>query len=131
MLCFNNILFINLVSDGTPRIITLTATNPAMLSVTYTPPELQFHNGNVTGYVIRYTTVGTINSMMINVSKFSEDSQTSNIPGVMAFTNYSVEVTLVNVNGTGPFSDPVFGLSGEDGKQESKKMIFWSKATNK
>ena len=86
-----------------------------MLSVAYTPPELQFHNGNVTGYVIRYTTVGTINSMMINVREFSKDSQTSNIPGVMAFTNYSVEVALVNVNGTGPFSNPVFGLSGEDG----------------
>ena len=91
------------------------ATNPAMLSVTYTPPKLQFHNGDVTGYVIRYTTVGAINSMMINFREFSEDSQTSNIPGAMAFTNYSVEVALVNVNGTGPFSDPIYGLSGEDG----------------
>jgi len=34
--------------------------------------------------------------------------------GLVAFTNYSVEVAAVNINGTGPFSDAVIGLSGQD-----------------
>jgi len=68
-------------------------------------------------------------SEMINFGSGSSDSgiseiitdfgsntglQTQDIPGLVAFTNYSVEVAAVNVNGTGPFSDPVYGLSGQD-----------------
>ena len=32
------------------------------------------------------------------------------------YVNYSVVVATVNINGTGPFSNPVVGRSGEDGE---------------
>ena len=92
-------------------------TDPAMLSVRYRPPEGRLRNGEVIGYVIRYTIVGTGDSQVMNVDEFNEDFQESIISGLVAFTNYSIEVAAVNVNGTGQYSDAVFGLSGEDSKQ--------------
>ena len=117
-------------------------TDPAMLSVTYMPPEERLHNGDVTRYVIKFARVGSNVSQMVTVdSDYSDVSpvgsggsgvgsgasplitvsagsstglHVENIPGLVAFTNYSVEVAAVNVNGTGPFSDVVYGLSGQD-----------------
>ena len=85
-----------------------------MLSVTYRLPLARFLNGDVTGYVIRYTRVGSGVSQMMSISDRRKGVRTSVIQGLVVFTNYSVEVAAVNVNGTGPFSDPVTGLSGQD-----------------
>jgi len=84
-------------------------TDIAMLSVMYTAPVRRLRNGALTRYVIRYTRVGSGVPEMMSV-----DDRTSVISGLDAFTNYSVEVAAVNVNGTGPFSDPVYGVSGQD-----------------
>ena len=108
-------IYIPVVSSGPPRDITLMDTDPAMLSVRYRPPGTSLRNGDVTGYVIRYTRVGSGVSQNITVSSSSISGlRTSVIPGLLAFTIYSVEVAAANVNGTGPFSDPVTGLSGQD-----------------
>ena len=86
--------------------------------MSYRPPEGSLHNGDVTGYEIRYTRVGSGVSQLMNVNSDSLNNfRTSVIPGLVAFTSYSVEVAAVNVNGTGPFSDPVTGLSGQDSKE--------------
>jgi len=106
-----------LVPNGPPQDITLRDTDPAMLLVGYRPPEESLRNGDVTGYVIRYTRVGGGVSQMIIVNGSSAGLRTSVITGLVAFTNYSVEVAAVNVNGTGPFSDPFTGLSGQDSKE--------------
>jgi len=90
-----------------------------MLSVTYRPPDGSLRNGDVSGYVIRYTRVGSGVFQMITVD--GGGLRASIIPGLVAFANYSIEVAAVNVNGTGPFSDPVIGLSGQD----SKKYGVW------
>jgi len=112
--CTAAICFIDLLAEptGPPREVTLMDTDPAMLSVRYRPPETSLRNGDVTGYVIRYTRVGS------GVSQMISGFRTSVIPGLVAFTSYSVEVAAVNVNGTGPFSDPVTGLSGQDSEYE-------------
>ena len=89
-------------------------TDPAMLSVRYRPPPASSRNGDVTGYVIRYTRVGSGISQVITISDSSRGLRTSVIPALVAFVNYSGEVAAVNVNGTGPFSDVVYGLSGQD-----------------
>jgi len=90
-------------------------TDPAMLSVTYSPPVGRVRNG-LTGYMIRYTRVGSDVSQTVNVHRGPRYGlRTSVITGLVAFTNYSVEMSAMNVNGTGPFSDVVFGISGQDG----------------
>ena len=86
--------------------------DPAMITVTYSSPLMQLHNGDLTGYVIKYTRVDTDESQMITVNG---DASNSVISGILAFTNYSVQVAAMNINGTGPFSVPVIGLSGQDG----------------
>jgi len=106
-----------LAPDGPPLGITLVDTDPAMLSVTYSLPEERSRNGNVTGYVLKYTIVDTGDTQVMNINASNEDSQTSVIQELVAFTIYSIEMAAVNVNGTGPFSNALTGLSGEDSKQ--------------
>ena len=37
------------------------------------------------------------------------------LTGLLPFTNYSVEVAAMTINGTGPFSAPITNLSGHEG----------------
>ena len=91
-------------------------TDPAMLSVTYIPPEGRLRNGDITGYRIRYTRVDSGESEMITVGGGNTNGvRTSVIPGLEPFANYSVEIAAVNVNGTGPYNNVVvYGISGQD-----------------
>jgi len=93
--------------------------DPAMLLVIYHRPEESLRNGELTGYMIRYTRVNTGESQVMNVSDVSYRTITSTISGLVAFTNYSVEVAAANINGTGPFSEAVIGLSGQDSEYSS------------
>ena len=47
---------------------------------------------------------------MMNVNS----TTTHTISGLVPFVDYSVTVAAVSINGTGPFSNPVVGRSGED-----------------
>ena len=98
----------------------VTSVNPASLEVSWQPPLEINHNGPVTGYVIQYTRVGSNDTMSENVNS----ATTHAISGLSAYVNYSVIVAAVNVNGTGPFSNPVVKISGEDG--ESNKAVCLS-----
>ena len=104
----------NAVPGGPPQNIILMDTDPAMLSVTYSSPLLQLHNGDLTGYIIRYTRVDTDESEMIMVNGDLATTKVV-ISRLVPFVNYSVEVAAININGTGPFSVTVIGLSGQDG----------------
>ena len=95
----------------------VTSVNPASLEVSWQPPLEINHNGPITGYVIQYTRIGTSNMMSENVNS----GTTHTISGLVAYVAYSVTVAAVNVNGTGPFSNPVMKTSGEDG--ESNKAM--------
>jgi len=86
--------------------------NPAMLRVTYDRVPEQFRNGLETGYRIRYNNSFDSQIMMVG----GRNTLAVTISGLVAFTNYSVEVAAVSNEGMGPFSVPVFGLSGEDSK---------------
>ena len=84
--------------------------NPASLLVSWQPPLEKNHNGPITGYMIQYTRVGSSNITSVNVTSGTRHT----ISGLVAHVNYSVIVAAMTVNGTGPFSDPVVGRSGED-----------------
>ena len=87
--------------------------DPASLRVSLQPPRKIYRNGPITGYVIQYTRVGSSDMMSVNVASGTRHK----ISGLVAYVNYSVIVAAMNVNGTGPFSDPpVVGRSGEDGE---------------
>ena len=100
---------------GPPQDISLSDTDPAMLTVSYRQPEGSLRNGDVNGYAIRYTRVGSGVPQMLLVN--GSGMQTSVLPEIIVFSNYSVQVAAVNVNGTGKFSDALYGLSGQNSKE--------------
>ena len=81
--------------------------NPASLLVSWQPPLEKNHNGPIIGYKIQYTRIGSSN-MSVNVTNRTNHT----ISALDANVNYSVIVAAMTVNGTGPFSDPVVGISG-------------------
>ena len=81
--------------------------NPASLLVSWQPPLEKNHNGRIIGYKIQYTRTG-LSNMSVNVTNGTNHI----ISALNAYVNYSVIVTAMTVNGTGPFSDPVVGTSG-------------------
>ncbi|XP_065910272.1 protein sidekick-2-like isoform X2 [Dysidea avara] len=107
-----SIMTLSSVPDGPPQDINLAGVDPAMLSVRYSRPLVEHVNGDLTGYMIRYSRVGSGEVEVMSV--VNGDNLSSLISGLVAYVNYSIEVAASNINGTGPFSDPVFGLSGQD-----------------
>ena len=103
MSCYNSA-----VPSSPPQNVTVTSVNPASLRVLWQLPSTINYNGPIAGHVIRYTLGGT--SELRNVTS----GTTHTISGLVAFVDYSVTVAVVNVNGTGNFSNPVVGKSGED-----------------
>ena len=107
MSCYNST-----VPTSSPRNVTVMSVISASLRVSWRPPIVRDRNGDITGYVIQYTMVGS-SGMSMNVT--SEDIEEE--LRLVAYVNYSVIVAAMTVNGTGPFSDPpVVGRSGEDGE---------------
>ena len=92
------------------------STDPASLTVSWQPPLEISRNIPMTGYVIQYIKDGsqdTINDTE-NVNVASETTCYT-ISGLVAYTKYSIKVAAVNVDKTGPFSEPVVEISGENG----------------
>ena len=61
------------------------------------------HNGEITGYSVRYSGGGSTQTMPVS----GGDTTTTTIQGLMSPTNYSIEVAAVNSVDTGPYSDPI------------------------
>ena len=98
----------------------VTDDDPSSLDVTWQPPPEVDQNGFITGYVIQYTRVGTSNTMSVNVTS----GTTHTISGLVAFVDYSVEVAAMTVSGTGPFSNAMVQVSGQDSKLATSITIM-------
>ena len=106
MPCYNST-----VPSLPPWNVIVTSVYPASLMVSWRPlPEIAM-NGPI-DYVILYTRIGSSDMMSVNVNS----GTTHIISGLIAYIYYSITVAAVNVNGTGPFSNPVVGISGEEGE---------------
>ena len=82
---------------------------------------LEIHrNGIITGHVINYTRDGSDYVIIVNVTGTAYI-----ISGLDVYTEYSVRVAAVNVNGTGPFSDAVTGKPGGDGEFCTYSYYFY------
>ena len=107
MSCYNST-----VPSSSPQNVIVTSVNPASLKVSWKRPPNIDRNGPITGYIIQYTRIGSNDTISENVNS----GTTYTITGLVAYVNYSVVVAAVNVNGTGPFSNRVVRMSGEDGE---------------
>ena len=97
------------VPSSPPGRVTVKVVNSTTLMTSFNPPPIIDHNGQLTGYVIRYTRVGSNNTKYVK-TKYTRT--TIYLSELDEFANYSVTVAAVNVNGTGPFSDPVVQATG-------------------
>ena len=100
------------VPGSPPLNVIVTSVNLSSLTLSWQPPLEIKWNGQITGYEIQYTRVALSDVMSKNVNS----GTTHTISGLLAYVNYSVIVAVVNVNGTGPFSNAVIVRSGEDGE---------------
>ena len=116
MSCYNST-----VPSSPPQDVMVKSRDPASLRVLLQPPLEINRNGPITGYMIRYTRVGSSDIMSMNVTSGTRRT----LSGLVAYVNYSVIVAAMTVNGTGPFSDPpVVGRSGEDGELNQQFKMY-------
>ena len=103
--CYNST-----VPSSPPQSIIVTSTDPASLRVSWQSP-MDNYNVPITGYVIRYRKNAAQDTIEVikNIS-----GTTHTISGLVACTKYSVMIAAINGDRTGPFSEPVVEISGED-----------------
>ena len=99
------------VPSSPPQNIMIARTDPTSLKVSWQPP-LESHDVPINGYAIQCIEDGSQNT--IKRIKFINGT-TYTISGLVPCTKYSVKVAAMNIDRTGPFSEPVVEISGEDG----------------
>ena len=106
------------VPSSPPQNVVVISVNPRSLIVSWQPPPQIDHNGELTDYIIQYTMEG---SNMTN-EEFTSDTIITIEMLSGAYVNYLVQVAAVTVNGTGPFSDPIVQVSGQDSMLSCKSV---------
>ena len=89
----------------------ITGIDPASLRISWQPPMETSHDVPITGYVIQYVKEGT-QDMIRDIKNNSGTTHT--ISGLVACAKYSVKIAAMNDNRTGPFSEAMVEVSGED-----------------
>ena len=98
-------------SSPTEGVVAVTI-HPSSIRLTWETPDERHWNGPLTGYVIKYSLINLTSSQNVTVELVKEHT----LAGLVAFKFYVVQVALVNVNGTGPFSSGIVVQSGQDCK---------------
>ena len=80
-----------------------TSVTYSSITVQWGPVNCSQHNGDITGYSVRYGVQG-YDTQTMNVSG---DATKTTIPELNSSTVYVIEVAAVNSAGTGPYSDPI------------------------
>ena len=79
------------------------------ITVQWEPVDCMHHNGNITGYLVRY---GRISTHRIKTKFISGAGVTETvISGLKSSTNYSIQVAAVGSIGTGNYSSAIFQLT--------------------
>ena len=118
MSCYNST-----VPSSPPRDVMVAVNNKTSLRVSWKSPLNVDRNGEITGFVINYTSVESDYVMIMYVNSTSENSHI--ITGLVAFAEYSVGVAAVNINGTGPFSDAVKGRPRDNSEYNDNVYILY------
>ena len=91
--------------------------------MSWLPPLLIDHNGNLTGYTVSYSKVGSNNvhsvQLLANVTMYK-------ITQLVPSTEHRIQVACINVNGTGPFSDYIEVLPGDNSKFVLTMYTYYS-----
>ena len=98
------------VPSGTPREITRVNTTSTEITLHWREVPCIDRNGGIIGYTVRYSISGS------NITLRNYSDTVATLVDLIPFTNYSIEIAAFNVNGTGPFSTPVYMRTDDDSK---------------
>ncbi|XP_066287656.1 uncharacterized protein [Branchiostoma lanceolatum] len=97
--------------QGSVEDVEVTPAGPSSLGVTWKPHPLQWRNGLLLGYRIRYCQVASCAdpdqcSETREVSALGEDTTSHQLGGLQPYTSYRVQVEAFNTEGSSDLSDP-------------------------
>ena len=92
------------VPSGAPQSLEAMFVQPNEVSLSWREVACVQQNGLITGYVVRYYATHDASS---DVQQKSVVTTSDIIDGLTPNTEYGFQVAAVNVNGTGPFSEPI------------------------
>ena len=92
-----------------PTSVSVSEVASSSITVQWGAVDCIHHNGDITGYTVRYGVQGNGSTQTVNVSG-GEATQTI-ISELTPSTNYSFEVAAVNSVGTGVYSNLIFHLT--------------------
>ncbi|XP_029430309.1 neogenin isoform X4 [Rhinatrema bivittatum] len=105
------------VPSSAPQNLTLEVQNSKSIMVHWQPPPAGTHNGQITGYKIRYRKV----SRKSDVTESIGGTQLFQlVDGLERGTEYSFRVAALTINGTGPPTDWVTGETFESDLDETR-----------
>ena len=92
------------------------------ITVQWGAVECIHHNGDITGYLVRYGVQENENAQTMHVSGASAAKTT--LSNLMSSTTYSIEVAAVNSAGTGVFSPIIMNMTQTS--ECCKAHTYWS-----
>ncbi|XP_072516423.1 neogenin 1a isoform X7 [Salminus brasiliensis] len=105
------------VPGAPPQNLTVEVLNSKSLMIRWQPPPPDAQNGEITGYKIRYRK-GARKSEVSEITSGNQLSQL--IEGLQRGTEYTVRVSAITVNGTGPATDWTTAETFESDLDESR-----------
>ena len=109
-----------------PTSVSVSEVTSSSITVQWGAVDCIHHNGDITGYTVRYGVQGNGSTQTVNVSG-GEATQTI-ISGLTPSTNYSIEVAAVNSVGTGVYSNLIFHLT--QGTSSHKRLASITESAN-
>ena len=92
-----------------PSFVIVSHVTGTTITVQWGRVNCSYHNGQLTGYSVRYGIQGNQNTQTMNISAASADMAT--ISNLMVSTTYEIEVAAVNSAGTGMFSPVMIAIT--------------------
>ena len=91
--------------SASPTCVSTIEVTSSSITVLWGTVDCIHHNGNITGYSVRYRVQGSGRTQTVSVSGGAVTETT--ISGLDFATNYSIEVAAVNNAGIGVYSDTI------------------------
>ena len=102
----------------------VTSLLPGVFNISWEPPPEIDQNGLLVGHMIHYAMIefsDLVGSGDMNNETFVFGVNYT-LTGLFTFVNYSIQVSAVTINGSGPFSAPVIDIPQHQSKYPKKDV---------
>ena len=94
---------------------------PGVFNISWEPPSGINQNGLLVGYMIHYVMIelGDLVGSGVMDNDIFVFGVNYSLTGLFTFVNYSIQVSAVTINGSGPFSAPVIDVPSHESKYDN------------